>query len=208
MLNGREIGYVIIISIILAFTISLIKSIEAFLYTLIIVFLVIMVNVLTKKIASFALDSEIEIKLWEFKRWGYKTHHYLKKAFPIGAFLPIVVTFLSMGFLYWMACLVFETKGKVYRAARRWGIYKFSEMTEYHIGLIAGWGILANLLFALIGYLFGSPEFARLNIYYAFFNMIPISSLDGNKLFFGSIVFWSFLAILTLIGLGYAFFLI
>ena len=81
-------------------------------------------------------------------------------------------------------------------------------MTEYHIGVIAGWGILANLFFALIGYLIGFTEFARLNIYFAFFNIIPLSNLDGNKIFFGSFIFWSFLAILTIIGLGYAFFLI
>jgi len=208
MIKGKEILYVVTISIILAFTISLIESLDLFLYTLLTVFIVIMINVLAKKITAFILDSEIEINLWEMKRWGYKTHHHLKKSFPIGAFLPIIVTFLSMGFLYWMACLTFETKGKVYRAAKRWGLYSFSEMTEYHIGLIAGWGILANLFFALLGYLVGFSEFAKLNIYLASFNLIPISSLDGNKIFFGSLVFWSFLVTITLIALGYALFLI
>ena len=60
----------------------------------------------------------------------------------------------------------------------------------------------------IISYLLGYPDFARLNLYLAFFNMIPISDLDGNKIFFGSIVLWSFLATIVLIGLGLAFFLI
>jgi Zn-dependent protease len=208
MLNTRELAYIITISIILAFTISLVETLELFLFTLFFVFLVIIINVLAKKITAFILDSEIEIKLWEVKRWGYRAHHHLKKTFPAGAFLPLLVTGLSFGFLYWMSCLVFETKGKVYRAAKRWGLYSFSEITEYHIALIAGFGILANLVFAIIGYIIGMPEFARLNIYFAFFNILPISDLDGSKILFGSIVFWSFLAILTLIALGYALFLI
>lgn len=208
MVNAREIAYMVVISIILAFTISLVASLGLFLYALLTIFVVIFINVMAKKITAFVLDSEIEIKLWEMRRWGYKAHHQLKKSFPIGAFLPIIVTFLSVGLLQWMACLVFETKGKVYRAAKRWGLYSFSEMTEYHIGLIAGWGILTTLAFAVIGYLTGFSEFAKLSIFYAFFNMIPFSDLDGNKIFFGSLVFWSFLAILTLIALGYVFFIV
>jgi Zn-dependent protease len=54
----------------------------------------------------------------------------------------------------------------------------------------------------------GFSEFSRLSIYFAFFNMIPISDLDGNKIFFGSLILWSFLAALVLIGLGYVFFLV
>jgi hypothetical protein len=38
--------------------------------------------------------------------------------------------------------------------------------------------------------------------------MLPIADLDGNKIFFGSIVIWSFLAVLVLIGLGYIFLLV
>jgi len=208
MLNIKEFSIIIVISIILALTISLIESLELFLYALLTIFLVILVNIFAKKIISFYLESEIEIKLWELKRYGFRTHDYLKKPFPAGAFFPIIITALTFGYVYWMACLVFETKPKVYRTAKRWGLYSFSEMTERHIGAIASAGIFANLIFGVIGYLIGFPEFARLNLYYAFFNMIPIGNLDGNKIFFGNIVLWSFLAILVLIGLGYALLLV
>ncbi len=208
MINHKEIFTIIIVSIVLGFFISMMVSLEAFLYSLLFIFLVILINVLAKKVASYYLDSEMEIKLWEFKRWGWKKHHYFKKPFPIGAFLPIFTTIVSLGYVVWSACLTFDVKPKKYRAAKRHGLYAFSEMTEHHIGLIAAFGIMANLLFAILGYLIGFPEFARLNIYYAFFNLIPLSSLDGNKIFFGSLVLWSFLAAITLIALGYAILLI
>ncbi len=205
MFNKKEIPIILVIMVILTLTISLIKSIEFFLYTLLAVFLVVIINLVAKKIICYYVDSEIEIKLWEIKRYGFKPKSYLKKPLPIGGILPFLITALTLGFTTWMACLVFEVTPKVYRAAKRHGLYRFSAMTESHIGLIAAAGIIANLVFAVIGYLLGFPEFAKISIFYAFFNMIPISNLDGNKIFFGSLVFWSFLAAIVLIGLAYVF---
>jgi len=208
MLNKKEIIYIIIITLILGVVISLIKTPEIFLYTLLAVFLVLIINIIAKKVTSFYLDSEIEIKLWEIKRYGFKTHKHLKKPFPAGAFLPLITTAFSFGFITWMASLVFDVKPKIYRAAKRHGLYSFSEITELHLGLIAAAGIFANLVFAIIGYLINFPEFARINILYAFFNMIPLSNLDGNKIFFGNLILWSFLASMVLIGLFYTIFII
>jgi Zn-dependent protease len=107
-----------------------------------------------------------------------------------------------------MASLVFEVKPKPWRVSKRHGYYSFSEMTEDHIGYIAAFGIIANLLFAVIGYLIGFELFSKINVWFAFFNMIPISDLDGNKIFFGNLALWNVLAILTLLGMVYAFFLV
>ncbi len=208
MLNKKEIIYIVIITLILGVVISLIKTPEIFLYTLLAVFLVLIINIIAKKVTSFYLDSEIEIKLWEIKRYGFKTHKHFKKPFPAGAFLPLITTAFSFGFITWMASLVFDVKPKIYRAAKRHGLYSFSEITELHLGLIAAAGIFANLVFAIIGYLINFPEFARINILYAFFNMIPLSNLDGNKIFFGNLILWSFLASIVLIGLFYTIFII
>tara|TARA_Y100000034_G_scaffold119266_1_gene160870 strand:- start:18826 stop:19488 length:663 start_codon:yes stop_codon:yes gene_type:complete len=220
MLNKKEITAILIVTLVLAFTISLIKTWNIFLYSLISIFLIIVINITAKKIASYYLESEIEIKLWELKRLGllyFLDIHPFKKAhpekefknpFPAGIFLPIIFIVVSLGYLKWMASLIFDVKPKTYRATKRHGLYNFSEMTEDHIGLIASAGILVNLIFGIIGYLINFPEFAKLNIYFAFFNMLPISDLDGNKIFFGNIVIWSFLAVLVLIGLGYIFLLI
>jgi Zn-dependent protease len=208
MLNRKEITAVLITTLILGFTISLLKSWETFAYTSLAIFLIIIINILAKKIASYYLDSETEISLWNIKRYGFKINSYFKKPFPAGALFPIIATAFSFGYVAWMASLVFDIKPKTYRAAKRHGLYTFSEVSEYHLALIAAIGIFSNLLFAILGYILGFSEFSRLNIYYAFFNMIPLSDLDGNKIFFGSKLLWSFLAIITSIGIGYAWFLI
>jgi len=220
MLNKKEIIAILITTLVLGFTISLMESLKIFAYISLTIFLIIIINILAKKVMSFYLDSETEINLWNIKRVGlsyflnvfpFSTPHpsrKLKKPFPAGIFLPIITTAFSFGYINWMASLVFDIKPKTYRAAKRYGLYTFSEISEYHLALIAAVGISSNLFFAIIGYLIGFPDFARLNIYYAFFNMIPLSDLDGNKIFFGSKLLWSFLAIITLIGIGYAWFLI
>jgi len=210
MFNKKELTYILIITIIIAFSISFLKDIKIFLYTLLAVFLVLIINIISKKVASYYLDSEIEMKLWEIKRFGFKANDYFKKPIPAGAIFPIIskIIFFPINGLVWMASFVFNVKPKTYRAAKRFGLYSFSEMTEFQLALISSAGIIANLFFAIIGYLIGFPEFAKLNIYCAFFNMIPLSDLDGNKIFFGSIILWSFLASITLVGLFYALFMI
>ena len=207
MFKKDEIVAIGIITLIIAFSINLMESASSFLFTLGAVFLVLIINIIAKKISSYYLESEVEIKIWEMKRYGYRAHSYLKKAFPMGAFLPLIskVFLFPLNSFVWMGSLVFDVKAKIYRSARKHGLYKFSTMTEYHIGLIAASGIFANMLFAFLGYLINFPEFARLNLYYAFFNLIPFSDLDGNKIFFGSQILWTFLATIVLIGM---FFLI
>ena len=188
----------------------LLGGIIAFLWTLLAVFVLILINVLAKKIFGFYLETETEIKFWEISGTGIKKRKNFKKPFPIGAFLPLIskIILFPINGLAWMASLVFEVKPKSYRAAKRHGLYTFSEMTEEHMGYIAAAGIFATLVFAVIGYLLGFTEFSKLSIYYALFNMFPISSLDGNKIFFGNIVLWSFLASLVVIGLLFMVFIV
>jgi Zn-dependent protease len=213
MINKKEIASLVIVSIIIAFTITLVKSLNQFLLVLLGVFVLILINILVKKMVAYLLESEIEIKIWEIKQFGFKTHQYWKKAFPMGAFAPLIskIIFFPLNGFVWMASLVFDVKAKAYHAAKRHGIYSFSEMTEEHIGKIAAAGIFVNLLLAILFYFIGGDFgtlFSKLNIWFVFFNMIPISDLDGNKIFFGNLVLWSFLAVVTLIGLLYTFLLV
>jgi Zn-dependent protease len=215
MINLKEIVAIFICSIIIAFSSALSKTFEIniFLYALLAVFILILINSLIKKLVAYSLESEIGIDVWSFRRWGYKGEQSFKKGFPAGAFFPLlskIILFPLAGFV-WMASLVFEVKAKVYHAAKRHGMYSFSEMTEWHVGLIAAAGIFVNLILAFAFYFIGGNFgiiFARFNIWFAFFNMIPISNLDGNKIFFGNKILWSFLAIITLIGLVYTFVLV
>ena len=209
MIKRNEIIAIVVVAIILALAFSVRNfSTKVFSYTMLAIIFILGINIAAKKIASYYLDSEIEMKFWEIQRFGFKPHRHLKKPFPAGVFLPIITAAFSLGYFVWMACFTFEVNAKTYRAAKRHGLYSFSEMTESHIGLIAASGILANLVFAAIGYFAGWDLFVKLSIYYVFFNMLPISDLDGNKILFGEIILWSFLASLTLLALAYAFWVV
>jgi hypothetical protein len=202
MFGKKEILSIAIIALVLSVAISL-SDLSALPPILLIVSLVILINVLAKKISAFYLESEIEFKIWEFQRFGFRPSEYLRRPFAAGAFFPLISKILLFPFQHfvWMASLIFDVKPSVTRAARKHGLYTFSEMTEDHIGLIAASGIAANILFAILGYLIGFPIFAKINLYYAFFNMLPISNLDGNKIFFGNNLLWSILATIVFIGL-------
>lgn len=202
MINKREIIIISLVILILSFTLSLLESWDAFLTFLLSVSIIFTANIFIKKILAYYLDSEIEMKLWEMKQFGFTPGQKFKRPFPAGIFFPIIskILFLPFKSFIWMASLVFDIKPKVYKAAKRHGLYSFSEMTEAQVGVIAAAGISINLILAIAGYFLGFHTFAQLNIYFAFFNMLPISNLDGNKIFFGNLVLWSFLASLTLIG--------
>lgn len=206
-MEKKELGQIIAITFILAFSLSIFEF-DFFIYALVSVALIISANIIAKVVVSYYYDSEIEVKVWEIERYGFKPSKYFKKPVPVGAFVPLITSLISFGYLTWLASLVFDVKPKVYRASKRHGLYSFSEMTEEHIGNIASAGVIANLAFAIIGYLIGFEEFARMNIYYAAFSMIPISDLDGNKIFFGNIVYWSFLTAVTIIAVGFALFIV
>lgn len=183
---------------------------KSLLHTLIAVSILIFSNISIKMLTAYHLDSEIETKIWEMGKYKFKKNEKIKRLFPVGIIFPFLskILFLPFGNIVWMSSLVFDVKPKIYRSAKRYGLYTFSNVTEYHEGLIAASGIAINLLLAVFGYLAGFPLFARLNIYYTFFNIIPLSNLDGNKILFGSKVLWSLLASIVLIGIGFALFTI
>lgn len=201
---------IIIITLSLSLTTNFIEDWKIVLGILLAVSLVILANIFSKKIMAYLLDSEIEMKVWEWGKYGFSKDKNSKKPFPIGAILPIISSIILLPFrsLVWMGSLVFDTRPRIYRGAKRFGLYAFSDITEYHLGLIAVSGIVINLILSVVGYFLGFPLFSRLNIYYAFFNMLPISELDGNKIFFGNMVLWGFLASLVLIGMLFAIFVI
>ncbi|HKL24571.1 MAG TPA: hypothetical protein VJ912_04505 [Candidatus Nanoarchaeia archaeon] len=210
MLKKQEISAIIVSSIIIAFVSTLIETNKLFLYSLLAIFLVITINVLAKKISGFYLESIVDIKLWEIRRWGFKPHQKFRNSFPIGAFLPIIskIFLFPINGLVWTASLVFDVRPSVHRAVKRHGVYAFSEMTESHTGIIAAWGIIANLFFAFLGYLLNFPLFTQFNLWYAFFNMIPVSNLDGSKIFFGKKILWYILSVMSLIGFLYSFIIV
>jgi hypothetical protein len=214
MVLKKELLIIPLIIIVIAFsaswTMNLNEFISLFPMVLGTVAIVVVANVITKKSAAKMLDCEIEIKVWEIGKYGFDKNQHAKRILPMGAILPVLakVILFPLKYFTWMGSLIFDVKSKVSRSAKRFGLYTFSDVTEYHIGLIAAAGILINLILAVVGYFTGFSTLARISMYYAFFNMLPLSELDGNKIFFGSLIMWSFLAALVLIGMLFAIFII
>jgi len=203
MFDKKEIGIIVLSSIILGFVVSDFQASKILLYSILSIFLIVIINTLVKKIAGYYFESDVKIGLWEVQRYGWRAENKFKTPLPAGILFPLFFKVISLGKVNWLAFLTFDVDAKVSRAARRHDIYTFSELSEYHLGVIAAWGIAANLFFAVIGYLIGLPSgmnFVNLSLYYAFLNMVPVSDLDGNKIFFGSKILWSFLASIVLLG--------
>jgi len=223
-MNKKELTAIILSTIILAFSFTLINLFENILLYSLIFVLVILINTFGKKLIGEFANLSTEVKLWEMRRYGLfglftKLGHPqkdFKKPLPLGVLIPPITAILTLGYIPFLAGLTFEVKPMPAYSARGreafskkrgggTGLYRFSEATEWHIGLIAVGGILANLIFALLGYLINQPEFATINLSYAFFNLIPISELDGTKIYMGSSLVWVILAIITTISVAMTF---
>ena len=162
--------------------------------------IIISISVLAKKGAANKLDADVEHELWRWQRFGYKPHHYLKEGLPAGIALPLFFSLFTLGSLKVMALLNYYAAPLRRRAARRFGYYSYGELSEYHNGLIGAAGIAAVLVLSFVSYFIpGVSMLAKYSAYYAFWNMLPLSYLDGTQIFFGSRVLWITLAIFTIV---------
>ncbi len=168
--------------------------------------LILATNILAKKIAARSLDADVEHEIWLWSRFGLKPGHHTAKPVPLGAILPLVISAFSLGVIKCMTLLTYETSALKRRAARRFGPYSFTEITDWHTALIGTAGIGATLLLAFISYFIpGLEGLPTLATYYAFWNIIPFSKLDGAQILFGSKVLYASLSIITLIMTGATF---
>ena len=204
-MNTKEVSHILVAIILFAFIISFLQGINAFLFGLIIAFIVLAVNIITKELMASSLDAEIESKIWYLQRWGWYDRSHFKKPLPTGVIIPFLLTILSWGLISCLTFLQTEIKGTVARAAkRRGGALRFQEMTEWHVGLIPAIGIVSNLSIALLIYIFFKNipivlSIAKFSAYYSIWNLLPIGQLDGTKIFFGSRYLWLILAVVSII---------
>ena len=172
-------------------------------------FLIISTNILGKKIIALKLDASVKHEIWLWRRYGFKPNHYLKNSIPFGIIVPLFISAFSLGIIKFMSILTYETSALKRRAAKKHGCNSFTEMTDKHNAYIGATGILTTLTLAFIVYWIpGLEELSRMSAFYVFWNMIPISKLDGCQIIFGNKTLWAFLAVITLIFAGYALLLI
>ena len=197
MINSKEILALILALVILAFSNSFINT-GKFINSLFIFAIILIIYVSVKKATAYYYEAEEETKIWSFQRYGLYERSYFKKPIPM-IWFPLFLSLITKGLLWWLAILEFDVEARAERASRRHGLYRFTEVTEWHIAWIAVWGIIINALAAIIGYVLGFEFFAKLGIYYCIWSLIPLSSLDGSKIFFGKRILWIFMAVIGII---------
>lgn len=168
--------------------------------------MILLTSIVSKKIAADYFSIKIEHKVWEFQRWGYYRRSQFKKPVQIGLILPFILSILTLGMVRMFTFFQFEVENiHETRILKQKGLKRKEEINESDIAFTAAWGFLSLLILAIIGALPGIreifPELSKYAIYFGFWNLLPVSQLDGNKLFFGSVLTWTFLTVLYVIGL-------
>lgn len=193
----KEILIILLSAIILGASVSYMTN-QDYILSMVAFFIIIIANILVKKLISYHFESDITIKPWSIYQFGFRKDAHFKEPVPM-SWLPILLTLITNGTIWWLSILQFEVKARPERVSKRHGLYRFTEMTEWHIGLIAFFGILTNIIIGIVSYTLGLEFFAKLNIYYAAWSLVPIGNLDGTKLLFASKSFWIITAIITAI---------
>lgn len=162
-----------------------------------IVFIIILVNTFAKKFFASNLETDVNISLWTWYQYGMGQKQHFKRPLPM-IWLPIITSLFTRGVLIWTPLINFDVSPRPERITRRHGLYRYTEVTEWHIALIAAFGIIANIVIGVVGYFAGYELFAKLSVLYSVWNLLPISNLDGSKIFFGSRNLWFAMIVLVL----------
>ena len=199
----KEITTVILAAVVLALVVAFANR-DIFLISTLSFLIIIGSNLLTKKIVGYHFETKVTTSFWKMFKFGFRKDSHFKFPLPM-IWVALVLALFSKGILWFLAVLEFDFEAKSERVSRRHGLYRFSQVTEWHVAWIAAWGVITNLILAVVSYLLGFELLAKLSVYYAAWSMIPFSSLDGTKILFGSRVLWIILAAVTAIFLSWAF---
>ncbi len=157
-------------------------------------FLMLLANVLAKKLAAYKMGCDVQIVPWTIKRyWVYESAYFHGFSLPAWLLWPIALAWLSMGRVWWLVVSTFEVSATRSRIGR-----KFAELTEGDIALIAAAGICINLALALISAYLGFKEFMFMNLWFVFFNMLPFPAYDGGRILFGDMFFYLFFLVFSM----------
>ncbi len=187
--NTKEALIIVLAAIVLALAVGYKE--QSIIYAALASFLIILgVNVLVKKAVGYHFETAVRTKLWTWYQFGLRTDMHFKKPIPM-IWLPLILTLFTKGFFLWLGILEFDVVAKTERVAKRHGLYRFSEVTEWHMAWITIWAITANLILAVVGYVAGFELFTKLSIYFIFWSTLPIARLDGSKIFYASKGLWA-----------------
>ena len=186
--TSNEILIVVLASIVLALTYAF-KDNQLLWKAALSFFVILSINVLVKKAVGYKYETNVRTKFWTLQQFGLRKDFKFKKPIPM-LWLPLIIALFSKGYLLWFGILEFDVEAKAERVSKRHGLYRFTEVTEWHMALIATFALVANLVVAIIAYIAGLELLAKLSIYFIAWSVIPIGRLDGAKIFNGSRGLW------------------
>jgi len=211
MITGKEIVSLLIALVVLAFSNSFKDIIggnsSVFLNSIVFFAIILIIYTLSKKLTAYYYESEEESKLWTFQRYWIYEKSYFKTPIPLGLILSFLLSILTLGYVKWFAVTESDVRITPARAVKRHEYYSYSEMTEWNLGVISASGIFFCFVLAIIAYILNYSELARLSVFFASFNLLPLGKLDGSRVFFGSRILYAILVTIAVIALAYAFLL-
>lgn len=186
----KELGYLILFALVIGFVLAFPLSNEysGWLKYGVIAFVILGINLLIKKAAASKLDCNIEYTPWVWQRYWLYERSYFKFPIPMWLIWPIALVWLTVGKIKWLAVSSFDVTARTSRTARR-----YAEVTEWDIAVIAAAGLAINIFIAIVAEFLGYHEFALLNMWFVFFNVLPLPAYDGGKILFGEKLFFIFI---------------
>jgi len=202
-MEKKEVFAILIVIVLMSLIILLNEKSLNFLWITIISALIILASVFCKKLTAKIINIKIEHKIWLLQRWWIGKSSYLKNPIPTGIIIPAIFSLISVPCF---SFLQFESKALPAKAVKNYGSKRFSEITEWDLCMIGFYGILGPLLLSIIAKIipFSLPGvnlmlLSQYSLYYALWNLLPVSNLDGAKMFFGSSRLYIFTLIITTI---------
>lgn len=177
-----------------ATTFVLLNWIKNFFMVILLVAVSLFFHIFLQKYFAYRHDCTLEFKLWFIKRFGFRKWQRADRenpnarGIPMGLMLSFFFTIMSNGKLPFTAVGISDvTVNRTARSGR-----KTIDLGNYEEALIQIAGPMANIALLIIGlYLgklfgFDASKFVMINFFMALFCMLPFSSLEGAKIFFGS----------------------
>lgn len=185
LFKNKELRDLIIAIIILSVIFSFPDFSEFFLVSIIIVLFSYFARELMHKFVARKFGCMSTFKLW-----------------PPGVLIGMMSMFLKY---FWDWNIVFATPGFAEIMPYRFGRmgFKVARVTPKDLGLVALAGTGINVFFAVFFKMFPGGIFQTLSLYnglIALFNLLPISPLDGSKIFLWSMFTWIFLVFVSVLA--------
>ena len=163
--------------------------------TSVIAMLLLLIYQLASKLVALRNGAYTKYKIWYFKRYWFKEKHKFKTPIKVGLFIPLILAVFTNGIVKFAATGCSEINEISHRRLGK----KYKHLTEYQIALISLAGPMTLILIAtMLSHLEIFSKLVLMGYSIAIFSMIPLSKLDGAKVFFGSAPLYIFSIIFML----------